>query len=296
MKSKEIEPIRLFSSAVDALSCTGKGPRRAIRMSERSPAMNRKHFMWCLLPSLVLSAGLHIGFAQADTQKKPDRGHSTGEQAATPWQSSARLRRFMGTENGTLVIGGEGIEFRSGNGRSMKRPFLEIQTFLLSPQTLTIKTYENRKDHLPGMQRFRFDLDRDVPPKIAAELASKVQRPSRNTVPDQTSQGVLIPAHHRTLTGGTNGFLRISDRGLAYETGVRGDSRSWRWADLQTVSDPDPFHLLVFGYRDTYAFDLKAPLSHSLYYKLVDAIDAQDGRGQAHQPGAQSPQKAERNE
>ncbi|HUZ95961.1 MAG TPA: hypothetical protein VMU57_13720, partial [Edaphobacter sp.] len=105
--------------------------------------------------------------------------------------------------------------------------------------------------HLPGVERFRFHLDRAVPPEVAAELARDAQRPSQNAVPNPASQGIVIPAHHRTLTGGTNGTLRFRDGGIDYVTNAAGDSRSWRWADLQTLSNPDPYHLLIFGYRDT---------------------------------------------
>lgn len=259
-------------------------------------AMNRKRLMWYLLPALVLSASLEICPAQAVPQKAQDQNLANPKHKIMSWESPARLHKLMGTEKGTLIIGGDGMEFRFENGRSMKWPFLEIQTFLLAPQRLAIETYENRKHHLPGMQRFRFDLDQAVPPERAAELSREIQRPSQNAVPDPASQGVVIPAHHRTLTGGTNGILRLSDSGIDYVTGVRGDSRSWRWADLQTLSAPDPFHLLVFGYRDTYTFDLKAPLSQSLFYRMVDAIDAQNATEQGQRSEARSPHKAERNE
>ena len=124
---------------------------------------------------------------------------------------------------------------------------------------------------------------------IAAELSRQIQRPSKNAVPDPASQGIVIPAHHRTLTGGTNGTLHLSDSGIDYVTDVRGDSRSWRWADLQTLSDPDPFHLLVFGYRDTYNFDLKEPLPRSLFFRLVDALDSNNLAEPSLRPGVQSP-------
>jgi hypothetical protein len=143
------------------------------------------------------------------------------------------------------------------------------------------------------MQRFRFDLDQAVPPQLAAELARKVQRPSQNAVPDPASQGIVIPAHHRTLTGGTNGTLRFSDGEIDYVTDTPGDSRSWRWADLQTLSDPDPYHLLVFGYRDTYTFDLKEPLPQSLFYRLVDAVDAQNAAEPGQRPDVRSPNSGE---
>jgi hypothetical protein len=55
-------------------------------------------------------------------------------------------------------------------------------------------------------------------------------------------------------------------------TAQPGQSRSWRWLDLQTLSNPDPYHLFVFGYVDSYAFDLKQTLSRELFNRLSDEI------------------------
>ena len=248
-----------------------------------------------IISVLLLLPALGV-LAPVVAQKKQDRNQVSPAQTSTPWESSARLHQLMGTERGTFSIGDEGIEFRSENGQTMNWPFLEIQTFLLLPSRLAIETYENRKHHIPGMRRYKFDFDQAVPPERAAQLSIKVQRPSQNAVPDLAAQGNEIPAHHRTLTGGTNGTLRLSAKGIDYLTSAHGDSRSWRWADLQTLSGPDPFHLLVFGYRDTYTFDLKAPLSQSLFYRLVDAMDAKNASEQGRRPDGRSPQKAERDE
>jgi len=67
------------------------------------------------------------------------------------------------------------------------------------------------------------------------------------------------------------------------------DARSWRWADLETLSNPDPYHLLVFGYRDAYAFDLKEPLSQALFNRLTDEIDAHNAAESGRGPDAQAP-------
>ena len=247
-----------------------------------------------VMPFLLLAASLPLFLSQAHAQNAQDRDQANARQTIKPWESPAKLHRAFGTEKGDLKIGAEGIEFRSQKGRIDKWPFLDVQTFRLSPKTLSIETYQNRKHHLPGMQRFRFDMDQDVPPALAAKLSTLIQRPSQNAVPDQALQGILIPAHHRTLTGGTNGTLRFSDDGIDYITDARGDSRSWRWADLQTLSDPDPFHLLVFGYRDTYSFDLKEPLPRSTFYRLVDALDKYSAAESGQMPGVQSQDNAEK--
>jgi hypothetical protein len=222
----------------------------------------------------VLAASLSSYLPVLSAEIVQDRQQPASEKPSTSWQSPAKLHRAVGSEKGDLLVGADGIEFRSGKGKTIKLPYLEVQTFHLSSHSLSIETYQNRKMHMPGIERVRFDVTKAVPPEVAAELAMKVQRPSQNAVPDPTAQGIVIPAHHRSLTGGTNGILRFRDGGIDYVTNVPDDSRSWRWADLQTLSAPDPYHLLAFGYHDTYSFDLKELLSQSLYYRLVDAVDA----------------------
>ena len=209
-----------------------------------------------------------------------------------PWESSARLHHFAGKDKGDLSINADGIEFRPQKAASIKIPYLEVQTFQLAPHSLSIETYENRRMRL-GVVQYRFDLDRAIPPSVGAELARQVRKPSQNAVPDPESQALTVAAHHRTATGGTNGVLRFHEGGIDYVSTASGDSRSWRWADLQTLSAPDPHHLLVFGYRDTYTFDLKEILPQSQYYRSVDAIDVQNGAALGRESGAQPRKSSE---
>ena len=256
--------------------------------------MNRKRLKLYAWAVLLLSTTFSPYLLGAGAQLARSRDQTTSEVGIVPWQSPAKLHQMVGKEHGDLILDGEGIEFRSHQGRTVKLPFLEVQTFLLSQHRLVIETYQNRARHLPGMARYRFDLEQAMPPQVAAELARKVKRPSQNAVPYVDLQAYAIPAHHRTGTGGTNGTLRFRDGGIDYVTESTGDSRSWRWADLQTLSDPDPYHLLVFGYHDNYTFDLKEPLPQSLYYGLVDALDlknATDSGGRLAVQSSMSPEK-----
>jgi hypothetical protein len=54
------------------------------------------------------------------------------------------------------------------------------------------------------------------------------------------------------------------------------DGRSWRWSDIQTLANPDPWDFRVMAYREIVEFDLKQPLSHDLFDKLWDILYAQD--------------------
>ena len=226
-----------------------------------------------LILTLILASSGRTVAAPLERDRNNDADLSRNSQQPLVWESPAKLRHTVHKEKGQILIGPGGIEFRAGKGRALKWSFLDVQTFFLSPHRLVIKTYKDRAHRLPGVQRYRFDLTQAVPYGVAAGLAREVQRPSQNAVPDPASPSVTnISAHHRTRTGGTNGTLRFRKEGIDYVTSVSGDSRSWRWADLETLSKPDPYHLFVFGYRDTYTFDLKEPLSRALFNRLTDEI------------------------
>jgi hypothetical protein len=247
-----------------------------------------------ILPVLVTFTSLWICPLRAAAQVAQGDNQNLYALKAISWESSAKLHGVIGTGKGVLKINSDGFEFMFTKGRTLTLLFSEVQTFFLTSRKLTIETYQNRKYHLPGMKRLSFDLDQVVPPELAADLSVRVGRPSQNAVSDSASKGTVIPAHHRTIMGGTNGTLRFTDRGIDYVTDVRGDSRSWRWADLQTLSDLDPYHLLLFGYRDTYSFDLKEPIQQALFYRAVDAIDAQNRPGHGQWPSVQSSNEVEK--
>ena len=114
----------------------------------------------------------------------------------------------------------------------------------------------------------------------------------QNADPDPDAPAIAtIPVRHRSLASGTNGVLRIRQEEIDYVTSSNDDSRSWRWADLQTLSNPAPYRLFVFGYRDTYTFDLKAPLSGKLLDWASDEIFAHSES--ANRPAVTMPRETE---
>lgn len=232
--------------------------------------MHRGSLRWRVVPILMLSAGLIFSGSKAEAETAKN-SKLTDSGSSVNWRSQAKLHHLLGAEPGDLAIEAGGVAFRTEKGHDLKWPYQEIQTFSLSAHSLSIKTYKNR--HLPGVQQYRLTIDEAVPPEVAAELARRVRRPSQNRVFDSAMPSIKnVAVHHRTLTGGTNGTLRLREDGIDYVSDVTKDSRSWRWNDLQTLSKPDAFHLLVFGYRDNYTFDLKEPLPQSLFEQLSDKV------------------------
>jgi hypothetical protein len=192
------------------------------------------------------------------------------------WQTIAQWHRpLVKPVPGTLVIDGDGIEFRSAK-LSQRWAFAEIHTFDLASQELTLWTYQRRHWHEPGERPFHFTFTEAMPSEIVAHLSERVEKPVRNGVPLPSAQVLSeIPAHHRTWWGGGNGTLRLRDDGIDYVAESR-DSRTWRWADIQTIANPNPYELRVTAYREVIEFDLKQPLPRALFERLWDKLYAVD--------------------
>ena len=223
----------------------------------------------------LLAAAVLSGLATRQGHAQQAVANGPAEHARLQWQTRASERRapLWMKAHGVLTIDGRGVGFRTKNGRAQHWGFEEIHTAYLGPHRVVIETYQNRSLHRPGVQHFRFHLSRALPPAVAAELAANIGRPVQNDDPDASAPAMAtIPVRHRGLMHGTNGVLRVRKGGIDYVTASKGDSRSWRWADIQTLSEPDPYHLYLFGYRDTYTFDLKAPLSRALFRFATDEI------------------------
>jgi hypothetical protein len=94
-------------------------------------------------------------------------------------------------------------------------------------------------------------------------------KPNRNADPDPRAPSFAsIPAKHERPFRGSNGELRFSAGGIDFITAVAGDARAWRWADIQTVANPDPYHFRVAGYLETYEFELREPMSAQSFDRL----------------------------
>lgn len=195
------------------------------------------------------------------------------------WQTPAKWHRTLEkAEPGTLTLDADGVEFRSPK-LSSRWKYSDIHTFDLSPRELTLLTYENRHWHEPGERPFRFTLIEPMPSEIAAQFTERVGKPVRNGEPIAGTSAIReIPVHRRGWTGGTNGMLRLKEDGIDYvnDTENGRDSRSWRWSDILTLANPNPYEFRITAFREIDEFDLKQPLARDLFERLWDLLYAAD--------------------
>jgi hypothetical protein len=194
-------------------------------------------------------------------------------QTAGRWQSAARWHRTLEKSlPGTLLINDTGVEFQSAKLKE-RWAWLDIYSFDLSAREFTLISYRNRPWHEPGDRRFHFTLAQSIPPSVASELTTRVARPVRNGDPQPMAAATAeIPAHRRAFSGGSNGIIRLRNDGIDYVTKDGRDARSWRWDDIETIANPNPWELRVGGYREIAEFDLKQPMPRELFERMWDRL------------------------
>jgi hypothetical protein len=224
-----------------------------------------------LLGTSVWIAVISAGLIGASASYLPDDASRS-----LHWVTDAKLDRFPKSTPGTLTISAEGIDFHPSKGEALHWALAEIRTVALSnPRKLYLVSYQNRRWHLPGDRPFEFTLNTAMPPEIAAELVDRVGKPAINGDPlPEASSFAIIPARHKTSTGGSSGSLRFSDSGIDYLSKA-GDARSWRWADIETIAHPEPYRFRVSAHLETFDFELKQPLTAKMSDRLWDHIYAQ---------------------
>jgi hypothetical protein len=230
----------------------------------------------------LLAAAMLCALSPALLQARlaPQNASSGDSLPISNWQTAARLHHGLSSEPGTLMLDGNGIEFHPKDRPARRWPYTEVKTFDLRARRLVLTDYENRGHHRSGERGFRFDLTDPVPPAVAAELAQIVAKPARNRDPNPASPSLFtIAARHGTRFGGTNGVLRFREEGIDYVTSDGQDGRSWRWADIQTLACPDPYHLRISAYRETFEFGLKQPMHAEKFDRLWDKLYASDLKG-----------------
>jgi hypothetical protein len=201
---------------------------------------------------------------------------------AQPFTYEVRHRHLHGGAVGTLRISQDSIAFeeKSKNAKhSREWKYADIQQLSLSPLELRILTYEDRKwqfgrdreyvfDRLPeGLAQQAYGLfHQSLDQRFIAELSDPDGR-----VLWQTG------AKLRRGLSGSDGTLRIGEDRIIFETGAGGESRTWRFTDIDNISTAGSFDLAITttelsrwlhaGHRE-FRFQLKQALPENRYNDL----------------------------
>lgn len=216
--------------------------------------------------------------------------------AGAAWGAAPELRYKVRHDHlwkggsGLLVVTPKGIVFEEPG----KRPHAwhwewhDIQQLTVAPRHLTVLTYQDNRWRLGADREYRFVLvsgDDDFS-TVYRMLKERLDQRLVAALPDRSDDALWrIPAKHLLRFGGCHGTLTAAPEGLVFEADRKGESRTWRWQDIDNVSRTGPFQLTIttyerarshYGSRKGFNFQLKEALSEARYNDLWRRVHAAD--------------------
>jgi hypothetical protein len=187
---------------------------------------------------------------------------------------------------GEVTITAAGVTFEETRpGRNPKKPvslrwsYPDILQLKIAPKTLTVTTYQSDKRKLGADLEYRFDLLRGGTFEEACRfLASRLDQRFVAAIPDRLADPLwTLPVKHLLRFGGDQGTLEVGADRIVYRSEKEGESRTWRYQDIQNISSSGPFQLTIttferavthYGDLKGFNFALKQPLEESRYNDL----------------------------
>jgi hypothetical protein len=192
---------------------------------------------------------------------------------APAWGKSLEYRvkheHALGSCQGKLILNDQAIDYEASDGKHSQRwPYLDIQRLDVSSTRVRFETYQSQGwEKLKRDKTFEFRL---LEGQLTAEtqefLRSKLSRPMvARLIGTNRTDSSLLSVRHRHRLGGCQGKLRVEEDRLLYSTDLARDNRAWTFDEIETIGSPDPYHLRITTYNETFTFDLKKALEEKTY-------------------------------
>ena len=191
--------------------------------------------------------------------------------AAQEFRYQARHDHLRKSGVGTLVIDGKGVSFAEAEGdHRWTWEWQDVQRLEIAPRTLRVLTYRDNRWRLGADREYRFDLDSGQTFTEAYEfLKDRLdQRLVAALADPEAERRWSLPVKHLRRFGGTLGVLEVGAGRVIFKADGKGESRTWRFADIQNISRSGPFELTLTSYEKAFNFQLREALSEARYNQL----------------------------
>lgn len=188
---------------------------------------------------------------------------------------------------GTLIISPTGVSYTeiTVNGERPKHPhtfnwnYQDIQQLQMAPRSITITTYKDNKWKLGADRAYRFNLLGNESFASAHQfLKGHLDQRFVEEIPDHISNTLwALPVKRLLRMGGEEGMIQVGSNEIVYTPSGKGESRTWRYGDIDNISSSGPFNLTIttyerarfdYGSRKQFNFQLKQRLEEARYNDL----------------------------
>jgi hypothetical protein len=197
---------------------------------------------------------------------------------AQPFSYTVRHEHLHGGVTGTVRVTADSIAFEEQGkhtAHSREWKFSDIQQLSLSATQLRVLTYEDRKWQLGLDREYVFDR---LPEGLVSELYPLFAKTlDQRFVAGLADEGVHPLWQMGAKLRGTQGTLMVGEDRIVYQTSARGESRTWRFEDIESISTGGLFDFSITtlersGWRQAgsteFHFELKEALHEDRYNQL----------------------------
>lgn len=199
-----------------------------------------------------------------------------GEAIAQEFTLAVQHDHAIGSCKGDLIINSEGVTYLTSHKKDARKwTYPDIKMIkLVSPREIEIFSYESRALRLGRDKTYEFKvLKGEVSKDVSDFLGARVARPMASAVVEAEEKGLYeIAARHRHRLGGCQGTIKVYADRVVYESEKAGSSRSWRWADIRSISRSGAYRFAITSYEPkvggpakVYNFDLKERMEDQMY-------------------------------
>jgi hypothetical protein len=197
-----------------------------------------------------------------------------GAAIASAAQFPMRHEHFREHCEGVLTMDEGGVSFAGPKKHAWTWQYRDIKQLTLSAGSVSVLTYKDKRlqftGQVPAQELYALLHDR-LDQRFIAALAQETSLPAW-TFPVK---------HHR----GSEGSLTFGADSVVYDTAAKGQSRTWRYRDIDNISSSGPFELTVTTFerellsdRRGFHFDLKERLPESTYNEIWMQVQKKNGK------------------
>jgi len=195
-------------------------------------------------------------------------------------QFTVRHEHLNGGCSGILTVKQDEVSFAGPKGHAWTWKLEDIQELHLSPGSVHILTYRDRRLRLGADEGYKFTGA--IP---AGELYSILRdRMDQRLVAEigdagaQSEAALRLPVKLLGRIAGSEGTLSFGADSVVYTSSGKEQSRTWRYSDIDGISSSDRFQLTVTTLEKSFHFQLKQPISEARYNELWLQIERKNGR------------------
>lgn len=213
-----------------------------------------------------------------------------------------RHHRALKNHSGVLTINDNGVSYQQAlpkgkRNKQVKKPpklesvrfdYQDIQELWVSADKLALVTYKDRKWLLGADKEFEFFLPKGKSFEAAyAMLKDKLDRRFVAALADSNPGAVWeLPVKLLGAIRGSEGLLQVGPDRIVFKTDRPGQSRTWRYQDIENVSTSDRYQLTLttyerakthYGSRKGFNFQLKQPLDDQRFEALWKRLNQSQG-------------------